>query len=107
MVIAENFSKRLGEDGASFIRCGDVAGIMTGSGQVGPMQDGEVLLNSEAGGAPAAGAFPSAAPALGSSYSRFVQRLRRRYAAELSLLPAGAPDKASMAGVFKSLRDGG
>ncbi len=36
-------------------------------------------------------------PPLGlSSYSRFVQRLRRRYAAELPLLPMGEPVRASM-----------
>ena len=39
-----------------------------------------------------------------SAYSRFVQRLRRRYAAELSLLPAGEPVMASLQGCFDALR---
>jgi glutamate-ammonia-ligase adenylyltransferase len=39
-----------------------------------------------------------------STYSRFVQRLRRRYANELHLLPEGAPVLASMASCFAALR---
>lgn len=39
--------------------------------------------------------FPAAGPAA-SGYSRFVQRVRRRYAGHLPLLPAGAPVRASM-----------
>jgi len=39
-----------------------------------------------------------------SGHSRFVQRLRRRYAAELSLLPPGAPGSAGMAAAYESLR---
>ena len=39
--------------------------------------------------------LPAAGPAA-SDYSRFVQRVRRRYAGELSLLPAGAPVRAGM-----------
>jgi glutamate-ammonia-ligase adenylyltransferase len=39
-----------------------------------------------------------------SSHSRFAQRLRRRYAAELSLLPPGEPDLAMMAGAYDALR---
>ncbi|RYY56510.1 MAG: glutamine-synthetase adenylyltransferase, partial [Comamonadaceae bacterium] len=42
-----------------------------------------------------------------SAHSRFAQRLRRRYAAELSLLPPGAPDAAMMAGTYAALRDRG
>jgi [glutamine synthetase] adenylyltransferase / [glutamine synthetase]-adenylyl-L-tyrosine phosphorylase len=49
----------------------------------------------------AAGAPPA------SSESRFVQRLRRRYAAELSLLPAGAPRHASMGLAYEALRSRG
>ncbi|WP_087748033.1 MULTISPECIES: bifunctional [glutamate--ammonia ligase]-adenylyl-L-tyrosine phosphorylase/[glutamate--ammonia-ligase] adenylyltransferase [unclassified Acidovorax] len=37
-------------------------------------------------------------------YSRFFQRLQRRYADDLALLPAGAPDKASMAQAFAALQ---
>ena len=39
-----------------------------------------------------------------SAYSRFVQRLRRRYAAELSLLPPGAPVMATLQACFDALR---
>ncbi len=39
-----------------------------------------------------------------SAYSRFVQRLRRRYAAELPLLPAGAPRRAAMREAYEALR---
>jgi glutamate-ammonia-ligase adenylyltransferase len=42
-----------------------------------------------------------------SGYSRFVQRLRRRYAAELGLLPAGAPGHASLVTTFEALRSRG
>src|SRR4051812_33505640 len=39
-----------------------------------------------------------------SSYSRFAQRLRRRYAPELPLLPAGTPTPSTMAQAYASLR---
>ncbi|MFY8177886.1 MAG: bifunctional [glutamate--ammonia ligase]-adenylyl-L-tyrosine phosphorylase/[glutamate--ammonia-ligase] adenylyltransferase [Limnohabitans sp.] len=39
-----------------------------------------------------------------STYSRFVQRLRRRYGADLHLLPAGAPVKATLQNCFEALR---
>jgi glutamate-ammonia-ligase adenylyltransferase len=39
-----------------------------------------------------------------SDYSRFVQRVRRRYPAELSLLPPGEPSRAHMAQAFAALR---
>ena len=39
-----------------------------------------------------------------SSYSRFVQRLRRRYDNELHLLPEGAPVLATMQSCFEALR---
>jgi len=42
-----------------------------------------------------------------SAYSRFVQRLRRRYADELALLPAGAPEQPHMAQAFAALRERG
>ncbi|MDA7418410.1 bifunctional [glutamate--ammonia ligase]-adenylyl-L-tyrosine phosphorylase/[glutamate--ammonia-ligase] adenylyltransferase [Xenophilus arseniciresistens] len=42
-----------------------------------------------------------------SAYSRFVQRLRRRYAQELSLLPAGAPLREHMRGAYAALRESG
>jgi glutamate-ammonia-ligase adenylyltransferase len=60
----------------------------------------------------AAGAARCAAPAAGdagaavaplSGYSRFAQRLRRRYAGELALLPPGEPDAASMAAAYEAL----
>ena len=42
-----------------------------------------------------------------SAQSRFVQRLRRRYAAELSLLPPGAPLRTHMAQAYEVLRSRG
>ena len=39
-----------------------------------------------------------------SAHSRFVQRLRRRYANELALLPAGAPTRDTLAPTFVALR---
>ena len=52
---------------------------------------------------------PAAGTALGTSaaFSRFVQRVRRRYAAELPLLPAGLPDAATMQATLQALRDRG
>ena len=49
------------------------------------------------------GIIPSSMADL-SSYSRFVQRLRRRYAQELHLLPEGAPVLATMRTCFETLR---
>ncbi|MDM0115297.1 bifunctional [glutamate--ammonia ligase]-adenylyl-L-tyrosine phosphorylase/[glutamate--ammonia-ligase] adenylyltransferase [Variovorax sp. J22R133] len=42
-----------------------------------------------------------------SSYSRFVQRLRRRYASELALLPPGAPGREHMAQAYAALLERG
>ncbi|GAB3665829.1 bifunctional [glutamate--ammonia ligase]-adenylyl-L-tyrosine phosphorylase/[glutamate--ammonia-ligase] adenylyltransferase [Ramlibacter alkalitolerans] len=42
-----------------------------------------------------------------SGQSRFVQRLRRRYAGELELLPTGAPAHATMAIAYQALRSRG
>ena len=39
-----------------------------------------------------------------SGHSRFVQRLRRRYAAELPLLPPGAPGSVEIAQAYEALR---
>jgi glutamate-ammonia-ligase adenylyltransferase len=39
-----------------------------------------------------------------SGHSRFVQRLRRRYAAELPLLPAGVPTRETMGVAYEALR---
>jgi glutamate-ammonia-ligase adenylyltransferase len=45
------------------------------------------------------------APLLAASgYSRFVQRIRRRYAEELALLPPGAPERAGMQITYDALR---
>ena len=48
----------------------------------------------------------SAAPPLSglASHSRFVQRLQRRYADVLALLPAGAPTRDSLTGALAALR---
>jgi glutamate-ammonia-ligase adenylyltransferase len=54
------------------------------------------------------GADPTALSTTGlsalSAHSRFVQRLRRRYPAELALLPAGAPRRADMQAAYDVLR---
>ncbi len=42
-----------------------------------------------------------------ASHSRFVQRVRRRYADELALLPAGAPDAAGVTGLVATLQAAG
>jgi glutamate-ammonia-ligase adenylyltransferase len=46
--------------------------------------------------------LPATGPAA-SDYSRFVQRVRRRYAGELPLLPAGAPVRAGMQATLAAL----
>lgn len=42
-----------------------------------------------------------------SAHSRLAQRLRRRYAAELSLLPAGTPRRDAMLAAYEALRSRG
>jgi len=42
-----------------------------------------------------------------ASHSRFVQRIRRRYAAELALLPPGAPDAAGITALVQLLQQRG
>jgi glutamate-ammonia-ligase adenylyltransferase len=63
---------------------------------------------NEATGSGNGGAAAAEDPAAGhiplSAHSRFVQRLRRRYAGELALLPAGDPAAAGMAGAYEALR---
>ncbi len=39
-----------------------------------------------------------------SDHSRFVQRVRRRYAGQLALLPAGEPVRASMQAAYDALQ---
>ncbi len=51
-----------------------------------------------------AGSTP-APPAL-AGHSRYVQRIRRRYARELPLLPAGAPDAAAIQALIHTLQAG-
>jgi glutamate-ammonia-ligase adenylyltransferase len=60
-------------------------------------------------GAPSGSAEPASrkAPPPLSAYSRFVQRLRRRYADELPLLPAGHPEQPHMQQAFEALRERG
>ena len=41
------------------------------------------------------------------SYPRFAQRIRRRYPAEMTLLPAGLPDREAIASVCAALQAGG
>ncbi len=47
------------------------------------------------------------ATAARADHSRFVQRIRRRYAAELPLLPPGLPRREQVAGLVATLLDGG
>jgi [glutamine synthetase] adenylyltransferase / [glutamine synthetase]-adenylyl-L-tyrosine phosphorylase len=61
---------------------------------------------------PDSGPFPSWEDSAGaahplSSHSRFAQRLRRRYSAELALLPSGTPTRETMAQTYATLRGRG
>jgi len=51
--------------------------------------------------------LPVDRPAASAEHSRFVQRVRRRYADELGLLPGGLPDLAAIDALIASLRGGG
>ena len=78
---------------------------------------GNVSPHSTIGSAPghppdsvAAGAPRLASPELGSAlagHSRFVQRVRRRYGAELPLLAPGLPQRDSIEALVEQLRAGG
>ena len=46
-------------------------------------------------------------PGAAADYSRFVQRIRRRYPAHLDLIPAGLPNTRAMAHAFEALRQDG
>ena len=58
------------------------------------MKDGLAAQASDAGAQP-------------SSYSRFAQRIRRRYLAQMHLLPAGTPDMAALTQIFQTLKASG
>ncbi len=73
---------------------------MTPGGHVGLAQTGAVMSDIVPPLALAAAAELTPA----SSHSRFAQRLRRRYAAELPLLTPGEPGKPSMESAYASLR---
>lgn len=64
------------------------------------------IAATDNGATPPADDNGPAAPAF-SGYSRFVQRLRRRYAAELALLPPGVPGHATLVTAFAALRSRG
>ncbi|HEY2256233.1 MAG TPA: bifunctional [glutamate--ammonia ligase]-adenylyl-L-tyrosine phosphorylase/[glutamate--ammonia-ligase] adenylyltransferase [Variovorax sp.] len=64
------------------------------------------MTASPGAGSDASDASAVALPSL-SGYSRFVQRLRRRYAGELSLLAPGAPRHAEIAQAYAALRERG
>jgi glutamate-ammonia-ligase adenylyltransferase len=49
----------------------------------------------------------AAAPPARADHSRYVQRIRRRYAAELPLLPPGLPARDTIAALIDRLEDGG
>ncbi|MBC7548861.1 MAG: glutamine-synthetase adenylyltransferase, partial [Polaromonas sp.] len=53
------------------------------------------------------GSPAEASPDLPSSYSRFVQRVRRRYAAELDRLPPGPPTRPNLQVSLEALRASG
>jgi glutamate-ammonia-ligase adenylyltransferase len=52
-------------------------------------------------------ALPRVAPHADANHSRFVQRVRRRYAAELALLPPGLPRRDAVLALIAQLRAGG
>src|SRR5690606_26932800 len=47
---------------------------------------------------------PLTATPAASDHSRFVQRIRRRYARELALLPAGEPTRVTMQAAYDALQ---
>ena len=69
-----------------------------------PSSPVEAAARAQAVGARRASAEPAAVAA---EHSRFVQRIRRRYAADLNLLPPGLPDAAQVAALVVRLRAGG
>jgi glutamate-ammonia-ligase adenylyltransferase len=72
---------------------------MTGSGSLGSMHNSEVLLNGDPSPTGEASGMQL------SSHSRFVQRLRRRYADWLPLLPEGPPVHATLAAAYAAVRE--
>ncbi len=56
---------------------------------------------------PATESQPAVSPPALAEHSRFVQRIRRRYAAELPLLPAGLPRRDSVTALVAALRERG
>ena len=50
---------------------------------------------------------PSASAGVASGYSRYVQRVRRRYASQLACLPEGPPVRATMQATLKALQSDG
>jgi glutamate-ammonia-ligase adenylyltransferase len=53
------------------------------------------------------GSLPPLPTGAAAVHSRFVQRIRRRYAGELALLPEGAPDAAAIDALVQRLQDDG
>jgi glutamine synthetase adenylyltransferase len=89
-----------GDGVKSFIGHLDMTGIITGAAADAAPQPGRSSLAGPADTGSGAG-DPAAAPEAGS---RFFQRLQRRYASQLPLLPAGAPTPPSIATTFATLR---
>ncbi|MGE4051846.1 MAG: glutamine-synthetase adenylyltransferase, partial [Piscinibacter sp.] len=56
---------------------------------------------------PATESQPAVTPPALAEHSRFVQRIRRRYAAELPLLPAGLPRRDTVTALVATLRERG
>ncbi len=93
-----NSFQTLGQQEWQFVRRDlSVAGIMTRRPEAEPAGKGDGLLR--------ACTPPQVSPdaPTGSAYPRFLQRLRRRYADLLPLLPPGAPDHHSMAATLATL----
>ncbi|TFZ06853.1 bifunctional [glutamate--ammonia ligase]-adenylyl-L-tyrosine phosphorylase/[glutamate--ammonia-ligase] adenylyltransferase [Ramlibacter henchirensis] len=63
-----------------------------GAAAVRSLTEGDVVVPGQTPGAPA-----------GSMHSRFVQRIRRRYAAELALLSPGLPTRETLESTFEAL----
>ena len=56
---------------------------------------------------PSSPSSPSTSLLMASDYSRFVQRIRRRYAAQMSLLAQGEPAQSNMQAAWQALRQQG
>lgn len=65
------------------------------------------MTRNDAPGSTQAPAARTASPEFSSQHSRFAQRIRRRYAGELALLPSGLPTLPALQTAFAALRQAG